>query len=357
MRRMGMIEPITQLSKEKGAVFCNRIKALASMDLAERRRPADGRWSEQLDGRQVDFRVNSLMTLKGEDLALRLLARRGEGYGMEELGMVGNQLVHVKSMLTSMSGLLVVTGPTGAGKTTTLYSMLERLNDGTRKINTLEDPVEFAVPGIRQSQVNEKIDLGFGELLRGILRQGPDVIMIGEIRDEDTAQTAVRAANSGHLVLSTLHSPVAAGAVQSMLALGVRPFFLANSLLGIVAQRLVRQLSPVSRIPYDMSHSPETFDEVREYLGPGQGKVIFGPNTEDPHSSGGYVSQTGLFEVMTMNRRLRELIADARPSAEIHHAAVQRGMLDFRLAALLHVARGITCVSEMSRVTPADEVE
>jgi type II secretory ATPase GspE/PulE/Tfp pilus assembly ATPase PilB-like protein len=233
---------------------------------------------------------------------------------------------------------------------------LQSLNDGTRKINTLEDPVEYAIPGIRQSQVFTKIGIGFPELLRSVLRQAPDVIMVGEIRDEDTAHTAVRAANSGHLVMATLHSPVAASAVQSMLALGSSPFFLSSCLLGVVAQRLVRTLCPKCRVRYDMSESPQTFEEVRSLLKDGEGKAIFGPSGCPECFEQGYSGRTGLFEVMTMNQEIRRLIAASRPAAEIQQAAIKTGMTEFHRSALLKVAQGVTSTEEILRDVPAEHL-
>ena len=212
---------------------------MAGMDISEHRRPTDGRRIGVFDGRRLDLRINCIATLHGEDVAIRMWDHDQGLLGLDELGMATGDLKKLQQMLQCPTGLILVTGPTGTGKTTTLYAALEALNDGTRKINTLEDPIEYALAGVRQSQVVPKIGIGFPELLRSILRQAPDVIMVGEIRDEGTAHTAVRAANSGHLVLATLHSPVAASAVQSMLALGTSPFFLSSCLLGVVAQRLV----------------------------------------------------------------------------------------------------------------------
>ncbi|MCA9132646.1 MAG: Flp pilus assembly complex ATPase component TadA, partial [Planctomycetales bacterium] len=276
---------------------------------------------------------------------------------LEELGLVGRQFSDLRAMLNNSSGLLLVTGPVGAGKSTTLYACLEYLNDGKHMINTLEDPVERVIPGVRQCQIQPKIGLGFLEMLRGVLRQSPDIIMIGEIRDEETAIAAVRAANSGHLVLATLHSPLAAGAVQSMLAFGVNPYFLANSLVGVVAQRIIRKLSPNSRKMYDVSHSPETFAEVQEYLETGQGNVIYGPDENDPESEQGYIGQTGLFEVLTVNRKIQQLVSSGVGAAELHRAALDRGMLDFNRAALLKTAQGITGVEEIGRLMPAVELD
>ncbi len=260
-------------------------------------------------------------------------------------------------MLVSPSGLILVTGPTGAGKTTTLYACIQRLNDGTRKINTIEDPVEYALEGVRQSQVNLRMELDFPELLRSVLRQAPDVIMVGEIRDPLTAETAVRAANSGHLVFATLHAPTAPGAVDSMLAMGVHPHFLASSLLGIVAQRLVRTLCPKCKTAVDISESPQTFEEVRSGLTPDQGRAIYiGRGCAECHAEG-YSGRTGIFEVLRVSKEVRRMIAEGRTVREIGEQAVKEGMLDVRRAALLKVAEGQTSTEEMMRAIPAEQLD
>lgn len=356
-RQMGMVCPMVVISNEQGMSLVNLIKSSAGLDLAERRHPLDGRWRYPIGDASYDFRINTIGTHYGEDLVMRLLATGGDSLKLDSLGLIGNQASDLRAILKSGSGLALVTGPVGAGKSTTLYACLNTLNDGSRMIITLEDPIEKLIKGIRQCQVLPKIGIGFVELLRGVLRQSPDVIMIGEIRDEETADTAVRAASSGHLVLATLHSPMAAGAVQSMLAFGVNPYFLANSLVGVVAQQLVRRLSPTSRKAYDVSHSPETFSDVKQYLQPGEGNVIYGPDENDPDSRGGYVGQTGLFEVLTVNRKLKNLIADRASSAEIHRAALERGMLDFSRAAMLKTAQGITGIEDIGRLIPAIELD
>ncbi len=357
IRRMGSVQQLVVISNEQGMQLVNSIKSGADMDLAERRHPLDGRWSHQVGESNYDFRINTIGTHWGEDMVLRLLPTGGDGLPIAQLGLVGNQFTDLRAMLNSGSGLLLVTGPVGAGKSTTLYACLETLNDGRSMIITLEDPIEKLIKGIRQCQVQPKIGIGFSELLRGVMRQSPDVIMIGEIRDEETADTAVRAANSGHLVLSTLHSPLAAGAVQSMLAFGVNPFFLANSLVGVVAQHLIRRLSPTSRKMYDVSHSPDTFSDVQQYLEAGQGNVIYGPDPSDPDSLGGYVGRTALFEVLTVNRKIKQLITNKASSGEIHQAALERGMLDFSRSALLKTAQGITGVEDIGRLIPAVELD
>ena len=273
---------------------------------------------------------------------------------VEQLGLADHDQRKLTTMLERPSGLILVTGPTGTGKTTSLYACLQYLNTGTRKINTLEDPVEYALPGVRQAGVLPKLGLDFPELLRNILRQAPDVIMVGEIRDKETAATAVRAANSGHLVLATLHAPIAAAAIQSMLALGSQPHFLSTCLLGIVAQRLVRTLCDQCKVYYDISEATQTFEDIRELLGPEEGRAIYGPSGCDACFGKGYSGRTGLFEVMAFNREIRELVAAARPAKEIQDAAIRNGLVEFRRGALLKVARGITSTEEIIRDVPAE---
>jgi type II secretory ATPase GspE/PulE/Tfp pilus assembly ATPase PilB-like protein len=275
---------------------------------------------------------------------------------LDQIGLSRTEANKLQAALANPSGLVLVTGPTGTGKTTTLYACVQHLNDGSRKINTLEDPVEYAVAGVRQSQVNTKIGLDFPELLRNVLRQSADVIMIGEIRDEETAHTAVRAANSGTLVLATLHAPVAAAAVQSLTALGVNPYFLSSSLLAVIAQRLVRTLCPDCRVAYDISEAPHTFADIQSLLEPGLGTFLYGPSGCDKCLHQGYSGRTGIFELMTFQRSLKQLVAKGCTAEELQQLAIQHGMVEFRRAAMLKVAQGVTSTEEMVREIPAEQL-
>ena len=304
----------------------------------------------------MDLRINAIPTLYGEDMAIRLLDREQRLLRLDILGLGRQDLSKLRSMLASPGGLILVTGPTGSGKTTTLYACVQYLNDGTRKINTIEDPVEYALEGVRQSQVNPRMDLDFPELLRSVLRQAPDVIMVGEIRDPITAETAVRAANSGHLVFATLHAPTAPGAVDSMLAMGVHPHFLASSLLGILAQRLVRTLCPKCKLGVDISESPLTFEEVRKWIEPAQGQAIYAAHGCPECRQEGFTGRTGIFEVLRVSKEVRRLVAERRTVREIREQAIKEGMLDVRRAALLKVAEGVTSTEEMMRVIPAEQL-
>jgi type II secretory ATPase GspE/PulE/Tfp pilus assembly ATPase PilB-like protein len=358
VRHLGLVRPLTRVTHEMGRRIINLIKSNSGMDLAQRYRPLDGRWVCSLpDGEKVDLRVNTIPTMYGEDLCARLLRRSAELVELENLGLHRHGLGELKGMLGSPSGLILVTGPTGVGKTTTLYACIKRLHDGTRKINTIEDPIEYAVPGLRQSAVRPQIALDFPELLRSVLRQAPDVIMIGEIRDPITAETAVRAANSGHLVLSTLHAPIAAAAVDSMLALGVHPHFLGTSLLGIVTQRLLRTLCPKCRVSWDISEAPHTFDDVRNWLSPGQGQSIYSAPGCDQCYREGYTGQTGVFEVLPVAKEIRQLINQRASALRIRDKAVEQGMIDIRRAALLKVADGTTSIEELVRAVPAEHLQ
>jgi type II secretory ATPase GspE/PulE/Tfp pilus assembly ATPase PilB-like protein len=325
------------------------------MDLTEKRRPADGRWIyNRTSENAVDLRINAIPTLYGEDFALRLLTRGNKIYAIENLGMTREQLQSYTQMYQSPSGLILITGPTGSGKTATLYSTLIKLNDGKRKINTIEDPIEYAIDGLRQSQINTAIDLSFKELLRSVLRQSPDVIMIGEVRDEETARTAVHAANSGILVFATLHAPHAAGAIQSMRALNVHSHFLASSLRGVVSQRLVRTLDPATKVGFDLTDAPHTFDEVRKWLGPDEGRKLYAAKPAESNLMTGYAGRTGIFEMMSVTKEIRNLISDGAPSRTIRDKAIEQNMLEFRQSAMLKVARGETSTEEIFRVVPTE---
>jgi type II secretory ATPase GspE/PulE/Tfp pilus assembly ATPase PilB-like protein len=354
-RHLGMLRPVTKVSVEWGRRCMTHIKALAGMDVAERRRPLDGRWLLPRDGKStLDLRISTLPTMHGEDFTIRLLDRESRLLTIEQLGLLQRDYNQLLAGLASPSGLIVVTGPTGAGKTTTLYACLRHLLNGERKINTIEDPVEYSVEGVRQSQVNPRIDVGFPELLRSVLRQAPDVIMIGEIRDPVTAETAVRAANSGHLVLATLHAPVASGAIAALLNLGVQPHFLASALLGSISQRLVRTLCRDCKQGFDLSDTPHTFAEVKRYLLPGQGDRIFGPGACLGCKRMGYTGRTGVFEMLTVTPAVRKLILERAPSQAISQKANEEGLIPFRHAALLKVAQGETSIEEIFRAIPTE---
>ncbi len=357
VRAMGMIRPICILPPELGKKVMSTLKAQAGMDLNERRRPLDGRWIHELPDRSVDLRINMIPTLHGEDFAIRILDRGGGLMSLAGLGLFPDQLDALTGMLQSPGGMILLCGPTGAGKTATMYACLSHLHDGSRKINTIEDPIEYSIDGLRQSQVNPAVGLTFSELLRSVMRQSPDVIMVGEIRDVETAKTAVHAANSGQMVFATIHAPSAAHAVQSMQHLGANTHFLSTALKGVISQRLVRTLCPRCKTSFDLTDAPETFAEVRPWLAPNEGKTLYAPKGCEECGNEGYAGRTGVFEVLTVTRAIRQLISEGQPVSALRDQMVAEKMPSFRQAALLKVARGETSSEEVFRVIPAEHLE
>jgi type II secretory ATPase GspE/PulE/Tfp pilus assembly ATPase PilB-like protein len=354
VRHLGMLRPVGTLPLEFGRRCICYVKTMADMNISERRRPMDGRWLFRPHKEQrLDLRINTIPTLHGEDCTLRILDSAHRLLSIEQLGIEGYMRNNLLKLLNSPSGLLLVTGPTETGKSTTLYACLSYLNNGDRKINTIEDPIEYSLKGIRQSQVNPAIHLGFDELLRNVLRQAPDVIMIGEIRDPDTAQIAVRAAGSGHLVLSTLHAPVASAAMHSMLRLGVNPHLLSTSLLGVISQRLLRTLCPKCKTAFDVP-ADHIFAEVKQWMEPGAGQRLYGPEGCPECHMSGYGGRTGVFEMLPVTPDIRKLIDERASTADLREKAIQEGMVEFRHAALLKVAQGLSTIEEVVRVLPAE---
>jgi type II secretory ATPase GspE/PulE/Tfp pilus assembly ATPase PilB-like protein len=353
-RHLGMLRTLTLLPADLGRRCVTYIKTMADMNISERRRPMDGRWLFGRDtGHRLDLRINTIPTLHGEDCTVRILDRQHRLLGLDQLGFDAGMYAHLLKYLHSPSGLLLVTGPTETGKSTTLYACLNYLNNGERRIHSIEDPIEYSIKGIRQSQVNIKINLGFDELLRNVLRQAPDVILIGEIRDAETGLTAVRAARSGHLVLSTLHAPVGPVAIHTLLRLDVLPHMLSNALLGVISQRLLRTLCAHCKVAYEVP-SEHVFDDVRPLLGPGEGEYLYGPRGCPECRMTGYINRTGVFEMLQVTPELRALIDDRAPAQRLREKAIEEGMVDFRRSALLKVARGETSIEEVVRVLPAE---
>ncbi|HUY33244.1 MAG TPA: GspE/PulE family protein [Pirellulales bacterium] len=360
IRNLGMIRTIAKVPSELGTRCMYHIRAAAGMKFDEHRKPQDGRLvRHRSDGRTIDLRLNTMPTMYGESFAIRILVRDSQLYDVSKVGLVGPQLDTLMGWLHSPSGLIVVTGPTGSGKTTTLYACLKFLNNGRRKIHTIEDPIEYALDGLRQSQVDELNGPSFEQLLRAVLRQGPDVVMIGEIRDQMTAETAIRAANSGQFVFASLHAPVAAGAIQSMLALGIHPHFLCSSLLGVIGQRLIRTLGSETKVRLDLSHAPRTFEEIGRWLPPDHEPTVYAAARQGESGDGpaneGYAGRTGVFELLSLTPAVRQRIAQGRPLNDISQQAIDDGMLDFRRASMLKVALGETSFDEILRVVPTAE--
>ncbi|MEJ6021078.1 GspE/PulE family protein [Ramlibacter sp. PS4R-6] len=318
----GTLREVVQPNRALHAALISRLKIMAELDIAEKRLPQDGRISLRIGTRAVDVRVSTLPSAHGERAVLRLLDKSESKLQLEAVGMTGDTLTRFAELITQPHGIILVTGPTGSGKTTTLYASLARMDAGSANIMTVEDPIEYELQGIGQTQVNPKIDLDFAKALRAILRQDPDIIMIGEIRDFETAQIAIQASLTGHLVLATLHTNDAASAVTRLIDMGVEPFLLSSSLLGVLAQRLVRKICP----------------------------VCHGKNCEACGFTG-YQGRTGVFELMVVNDRIRELIHNRGAESEIREAALAGGMRLMREDGERLVREGITSPEEVLRVT------
>jgi general secretion pathway protein E len=343
----GMLRDIVEPPRGLHGVIVSRVKVMAQLDIAEKRLPQDGRIALRLAGRPVDVRVSTLPTGHGERVVLRLLDKQAGRLTLTALGMSSSILAQLQQLIRQPHGILLVTGPTGSGKTTTLYAGLGELDARRQNIVTVEDPIEYDLDGVGQTQINSRIGLGFAQALRSILRQDPDVIMIGEIRDLETAQIAVQASLTGHLVLATLHTNDAASAVTRLVDMGVEPFLLASSLIGVVAQRLVRKLCIECRA----RHTPDAGQ--RRILGfdasaTGQ---IYVPAGCTQCLLSGYRGRTGIYELLTIDDALRTLIHDGAPDAALRDHARAHGMLELREDGLRWVRDSITSMEEVLRVT------
>jgi general secretion pathway protein E len=309
----GALRDVVEPKRSLHAAMVSRVKVMAGLDIAEKRLPQDGRITLRIAGRPVDVRVSTLPTGHGERVVLRLLDKEAGRLSLENLGMAPATLERLDALIAAPHGIILVTGPTGSGKTTTLYAALARLDRSTRNIMTVEDPVEYDLDGIGQTPVNARIDMSFARALRAILRQDPDVIMIGEIRDLETAQIAVQASLTGHLVLATLHTNSAVGAVTRLVDMGIEPYLLASTLSGVLAQRLVR-------------------------------KVLPGKNDE-------FKGRTGIHELLVVDETLRKLIHDGVTESVLLAAAIANGMVPLREDGARWVAAGVTTRDEVLRVT------
>ncbi|MGL4408001.1 MAG: type II secretion system ATPase GspE [Zoogloea sp.] len=347
-RRDGVLVDVAQPHRALHAAMASRIKIMSSLDIAEKRLPQDGRIALRLAGRQVDVRVSTLPTTHGERIVLRLLDKASGQRGLDGLGMAADTVRPFAELLKEPHGILLVTGPTGSGKSTTLYAALQSMDAKTRNIVTVEDPVEYDLPGVGQIPVNSKIDLSFARALRAILRQDPDVIMIGEIRDLETAQIAVQASLTGHLVLATLHTNDAASAVTRLVDMGVEPFLLASTLRGVLAQRLVRKLCPECRHPVPLSPANR---QSLNALGEATPEQLWDADGCPACSRTGYAGRTGIYELITSDDGLEQLIHSGADEARIRAHAHARGSRSLRDDGLRLVAEGQTSLEELLRVT------
>ena len=324
-----------------------RLKLMAKMDLAEKRLPQDGRIMLEIGGKPIDFRVSSLPGIYGESIVLRILDKSSMMKGLEELGFLEDDLKSWEALLQYAGGLVLVTGPTGSGKTTTLYASLQTLNTMDRKLMTVEEPVEYQIPGINQSPVNSEIGLTFASILRAFLRQSPDVILVGEIRDFETADIALRAALTGHLVFSTLHTNNAPGAITRLIDMGAPPFLIASSVQGVMAQRLVRLLCPYCKEKIEPDEEMSKILRIK----PGEEVNVCKPKGCNECNFTGFRGRKGIFEIFAMNDELRELTLRRASVSELRQAAIKNGMKLMFDDGIRKVRLGITTMDEVLTVT------
>ena len=327
----GTLREVVQPNRALHAALISRLKIMAELDIAEKRLPQDGRISLRIGGRAIDVRVSTLPSAHGERAVLRLLDKGESKFTLESLGMSGGVLSQFNRLVQQPHGIVLVTGPTGSGKTTTLYAALQTLETATTNVLTVEDPIEYELPGIAQTQVNPKIDLTFAKALRAILRQDPDVIMIGEIRDFETAQIAIQASLTGHLVLATVHTNDAPSTVTRLTDMGVEPFLLSSSLLGVLAQRLVRKLCPHCKKP--------------------GARGLYHPVGCAECGQTGYKGRTGVYELMAVDDKVSALIHSRAAESQLFVAAEAAGLRSMREDGERLVQQGITSPEELMRVT------
>ena len=323
------------------------IKIMGGMDISEKRKPQDGRMTIMVDRQEYDIRISSVPTVHGEKIVMRISSKLSLTKNKKELGLAPDELKRFDHMLSAPYGIIFVTGPTGSGKSTTLYTALSELNKEAVNIVTVEDPVEADIEGINQIQVNNKVNLTFASALRSILRQDPDIIMIGEIRDRETAGIAVQASITGHLVVSTLHTNNAAGTLNRMADMGVERYLIADSVVGVIAQRLVRKLCPHCRKKRLATEEEKRLLKQDTY----KEMEIYEPTGCDLCNHTGYFGRTGVFEIMEVNEEIRDLIAEGGSSEELENAAKRAGMCTLHDNGIRYVLEGITSIEEMLKVS------
>jgi len=341
----GMLKQVTSFPSTILPAVVSRIKILGGMDITENRKPQDGKIHTQLEGKDLDIRVSSFPTVFGENMVMRLLDKRAMLPNLLELGFSKETLEAYTKLIVRPYGIILVTGPTGSGKTTTLYGSLSKINTEDKNIVTIEDPVEFVIPRIRQTQVNVKAGITFDGGLRGFLRQDPDIMMVGEIRDRETVEVAIQAALTGHLVFSTLHTNDSSAALTRLVDIGVEPFLISSSVIGILAQRLVR---------VNCSKCHETYTPAAAVLK----SVGFPPNSELMRGRGcsrcnqtGFMGRTGVYELMPMTDEIKVMVDERCSASEIRKKAIQQGLRTLRQDGFDKVLQGVTTLEEVLRVT------
>jgi len=344
----GILHEVHSLPKKLQNAIISRIKILAEMDIAESRRPQDGKISVKLENKDLDIRVSTFPTVHGENVVMRLLDRSSILLGLKDLGFTKENLDIFSKMILQPNGIILVTGPTGSGKTTTLYSALSTISSMEKNIITIEDPVEYELPLIRQTQVNPKADITFSNGLRSILRQDPDVIMVGEIRDKETAEVAIQASLTGHLVFSTLHTNDAPSSLTRLIDMGLEPFLISSSLILIVAQRLVRQICPKCK----EEHSPSPV--VLRDLGLDSATKFFRGKGCPFCKNTGFVGRIGIFELLVLNETIRKMVEERNSADAIKKKAIELGLITLREDGLEKARAGLTTLEEILRVTEVE---
>jgi general secretion pathway protein E len=343
----GMLREVLTLQKALASLVVSRVKVMAKLDIAEKRLPQDGRISLKIAGHAIDLRVSTLPSGYGERVVIRLLDKQAGQMDLIKLGMPEQDRLRFDELLKFPHGIILVTGPTGSGKTTTLYAGLTLLNQASRSIMTIEDPIEYHLDGISQTAVNPKIEMSFARGLRAILRQDPDIVMIGEIRDGETAQIAVQASLTGHLVLSTLHTNTAIGAITRLTDMGVEPFLLTSSLLGVLAQRLVRKLCPKCRQPYEANSEEASLMAADISLEP---LILYHPKGCSACYHSGYQGRLGIYELIQIDNEFRDAIYHQASALELE-ALARKQTISIRDNGFEQVKQGLTSLDEVLRVT------
>ncbi len=344
----GILYNILTIQKRFQASIASRVKIMSGLNIAEKRLPQDGGMRIKIAGKDVDIRVSIVPTAFGERIVLRLLYRESALLPLDQIGFAGSTLTAFNGFIERPHGIILVTGPTGSGKTTTLYASLSKINSPDKNIITIEDPIEYQLKGIGQIQVNSKIQLTFAAGLRSVLRQDPDVILVGEIRDSETAEIAIQAALTGHLVFSTLHTNDAAGAITRLIDMKIEPFLISSSVMAILAQRLVRVLCKECREPYQL-----TQDEISELeiKGKTENMTVYRARGCDACFKTGYLGRTAIYELLSVDDDIRQLIMKSADASTIKAAAMEKGMTTLRQDGADKILKGITSVEEVVRVT------
>ncbi|MEI7751640.1 MAG: ATPase, T2SS/T4P/T4SS family [Candidatus Omnitrophota bacterium] len=345
LRVDGLLHHITTFPLVIHGAVVSRVKILGGMDITENRKPQDGKIRMELEGKDLDIRVSTFPTLFGENVVLRLLDKRAMLPNLIDLGFSKENLENFSKLITRSHGIILVTGPTGSGKTTTLYAALSKINSEEKNIVTIEDPVEYVLPRVRQTQVNVKAGITFANGLRGFLRQDPDIMMVGEIRDKETVEVAIQSALTGHLVFSTLHTNDAPSALARLIDMGAEPFLISSSVIGILAQRLIRVNCPKCREPYTPSSS------VLESVGLPEGTQAMRGKGCTKCNQSGFIGRCGIFELMFISDEIKSLVDARRSASDIKKKAVEQGMKTLRQDGLEKVLKGMTPLEEVLRVT------